>query len=124
MLSQLYLFRDSLSSPARFLLDLLAGFFLVYVLRTITTRVNQARFIRNSSASHVVHLSDLPNPKSPSWLWGNEWEMYITSPGQKYMEWYHTFGRIFKFKGALGVSVNISSYVRMLDPDLFLFQHC
>lgn len=104
MLSRLYSSGDNLSSLSRFAIDLSAGFLIVYVLRIIITTINRSRLIRNTAASSIIYISNLPGPKSPSWLWGNEWDMYTTAPGQKYMEWYHAFGRIFKFKGALGVS--------------------
>ncbi|GJJ08503.1 hypothetical protein Clacol_002721 [Clathrus columnatus] len=121
MLSQLLY--PNLSFLPRFLVDLFTGFLIVYALRLALIAFNRSRLLRNATTGPIVYLSNLPGPKSPSWLWGSEWEMYNTSPGQKYMEWYHTFGRIFKFKGALG-----SSFVTLADPSaihhILSPQHC
>ncbi|KIJ51269.1 hypothetical protein M422DRAFT_158615 [Sphaerobolus stellatus SS14] len=75
------------------------------------------------TSAPVLHLRDVPGPKAPSWLWGSEWEMYNSAPGQKYLEWYKSFGRIVKFKGVLG-----SAFLSLADPQAIRHvlgpQHC
>lgn len=89
-------------------LDLFTGFILVYTLRWLYTTYSRRRLIRSHSKrldpAPVLQLRDVPGPYPSSWLWGSEWDMYNSEPGQKYLEWYKKFGRIVKFKGVLGVS--------------------
>lgn len=115
MLTQLYPLLGQLPLIPRFLVDLLTGFTLVYIVRYLSTSYVRWRLIRHhtaqlSSPAPVLHLRDVPGPKAPSWLWGSEWEMYSSEPGQKYLEWYKQFGRIVKFKGVLGVCTVFSCY--------------
>lgn len=97
----------------RSLIDLVTGFTLVYLIRSLYNAASRWRLIRSHSSklpvpAPVLQLRDVPGPSPPSWLWGSEWEMYSSEPGQKYLEWYNQFGRIVKFRGVLGVSFPIS----------------
>ncbi|KIJ50614.1 hypothetical protein M422DRAFT_147037, partial [Sphaerobolus stellatus SS14] len=56
-----------------------------------------------------------------SWLWGSEWEMYNSAPGQKYLEWYKSFGRIVKFKSVIRVSALFFNVNRIL---IYASSHC
>jgi hypothetical protein len=109
MLSHLHPTLHQLPPSFRGALDLLTGFVLVYLLRCLSTVYSRWRLIRSHSEklsvpAPVLKLRDVPGPHPPSWLWGSEWEMYNSPPGQKYLEWYNQFGRIVKFNGVLGVS--------------------
>lgn len=53
-------------------------------------------------------LRRIPGPKSPSKLWGCDWDMHSALPGLRYLQWKDQYGDIVKFKGALGVSHLIS----------------
>jgi hypothetical protein len=48
-------------------------------------------------------LRHLPGPQSSSVLFGEEWELYRTTPGSRYVEWHSAFGKVVKFNGAFGV---------------------
>lgn len=50
-------------------------------------------------------LDRLPGPKAPSLLWGEEWKLYSSTPGQPYARWHKRYGTIVKFRGAFGVCV-------------------
>ncbi|KAF8499344.1 cytochrome P450 [Gautieria morchelliformis] len=124
MLSHLHPALSQLPPSIRGVLDLFTGFALVYALRCLSTAFSRWRLIRSHSGEPpVLHLRDVPGPNPPSWLWGSEWEMYNSDPGQKYLEWYDRFGRIVKFKGVLG-----SSFLSLADPSAIQYilghQHC
>lgn len=109
MLTHLHPALGQLPSSVQIALDLLTGFTLVYTFRFLYTAISRWRLIRSRSeklpiGAPVIQLCDVPGPRPPSLLWGSEWEMYNAEPGQKYLEWYARFGRVFKFKGVLGVS--------------------
>jgi hypothetical protein len=48
-------------------------------------------------------LGHLPGPEASSVLFGEEWELYSTVPGSRYVEWHSAFGNVVKFNGAFGV---------------------
>ncbi|KAF8525239.1 cytochrome P450 [Hysterangium stoloniferum] len=75
----------------RALFDVCAGWLIVYVTRGLW---NQFRV-----ASLLKHV---PGPKTPSWLWGSEWDVHKAPPGVRYLEWKRQYGDVVKFKGALG----------------------
>ncbi|XP_006454581.1 hypothetical protein AGABI2DRAFT_114327 [Agaricus bisporus var. bisporus H97] len=50
-------------------------------------------------------LDRLPGPKAPSLLWGEEWKLYSSTPGQPYARWHKRYGTIVKFRGAFGHQV-------------------
>lgn len=52
-------------------------------------------------------LYNLPGPKASSLLFGEEWELYRTTPGSRYLEWHTSFGKVVKFNGAFGVGATI-----------------
>jgi hypothetical protein len=142
MLTHLHPALSQLPPSIRGVLDLFTGFALVYGLRWLFTAFSRWRLIRSHPGeSPVLHLRDVPGPNPPSWLWGSEWEMYNSDPGQKYLEWYDRFGRIVKFKGVLGVSFTSplhspsylhtciqSSFLSLADPSAIQYilghQHC
>jgi hypothetical protein len=69
-----------------------------------------ARFLYNLVISRRL-LSRLPGPKAPSLLWGEEWKLYSSIPGQPYACWHKQYGSVVKFRGAFGVCVLfISAY--------------
>ena len=45
----------------------------------------------------------VPGPDASSRLWGEEWELYHSTPGVRYIDWHITFGKIVSFNGAFGV---------------------
>lgn len=61
---------------------------------------------------HVLHTMStrlifrgIPGPKSSSFLWGEEWELYHRVPGSLYLDWHKRFGKLVAFTGAFGVSI-------------------
>jgi len=54
-------------------------------------------------------LRHVPGPEPSSILFGEEWELYRTTPGSRYVEWHSTFGRIVKLNGAFGVGTVLSN---------------
>ncbi|KAF8588823.1 cytochrome P450 [Ramaria rubella] len=128
MLTRLHPVLAQLPLSVRFPLDLLNGFALVYIFRWLYAAFSRWRLIRVHTQNlpnpaPVLRLRDVPGPKPPSWIWGSEWEMYSSEPGQKYLEWYERFGRIVKFKGVLG-----STFLSLADPSaiqhILGHQHC
>ncbi|KAG7090808.1 hypothetical protein E1B28_009892 [Marasmius oreades] len=47
-------------------------------------------------------LRSIPGPNPSSILWGEEWALYHTAPGSQYVKWHREYGKIVKFRGALG----------------------
>ncbi|KJA16707.1 hypothetical protein HYPSUDRAFT_47076 [Hypholoma sublateritium FD-334 SS-4] len=39
-------------------------------------------------------------PSGGHWLWGHEREIFLTSAGQKFSEWFNTYGQVVRYKGA------------------------
>lgn len=76
----------------RVTLDLWLAFFIVWILRTI---VRTWRF--RSALSHI------PGPKPTSWIWGNDWDVYVAAPGQLFKEWADRYGGAVRSHGAFGV---------------------
>jgi hypothetical protein len=67
------------------------------------------RFVYNLVLSRHL-LGRLPGPKAPSLLWGEEWKLYSSIPGQPYACWHKRYGAVVKFRGAFGVCLlSISS---------------
>lgn len=77
----------------RTLLEVALSFICVFVFRLL---------FRKTRFRHA--LGHLPGPDSPSWLWGSEWDVYVSEPGKIYLEWAEKYGPVYKFRGALRVS--------------------
>jgi hypothetical protein len=45
----------------------------------------------------------LAGPKASSLLWGCEWDIHTSKPGEKYLDWADKFGALYKYKAAFGV---------------------
>ncbi|KAF9229533.1 cytochrome P450 [Gyrodon lividus] len=67
------------------------AFALVYFVRFIHQRVSARRILRR-----------IPGPKSCSWLWGEEQNLYYDAPGAHYLDWHRKFGKVVRFSGAFG----------------------
>jgi len=76
-------------------------FLFGFNLFLVTRCALQAISVRNA----ICHL---PGPKPSSVLFGEEWELYRTTPGSRYVEWHSTFGKVVKFNGAFGVGAVLS----------------
>ena len=37
------------------------------------------------------------------WLWGHERDIFLASAGQKFSEWFNTYGQVVRYKGAFFV---------------------
>jgi hypothetical protein len=68
------------------------GFNLFILARYVLYSVSMSRSFRH-----------IPGPKAPSLLWGEEWDLYHSSPGALYIDWHDRFGKLVKFTGAFGV---------------------
>ena len=82
------------------LLYKLSLFLFGFNLFFITRCVFQIYSVRNI-------LRNLPGPEPSSLLFGEEWELYRTTPGSRYLEWHRSFGKVVKFNGAFGVGTAI-----------------
>jgi hypothetical protein len=64
-------------------------------------------FLFTRCAFHAISVGNslrhLPGPEASSFLFGEEWELYRTTPGSRYVEWHSTFGKVVKFNGVFGV---------------------
>lgn len=64
-------------------------------------------FLFTRCAFHTISvrniLRHLPGPGISSVLFGEEWELYRTTPGSRYVEWHREFGKVVRFNGAFGV---------------------
>ncbi|KAJ7083477.1 cytochrome P450 [Mycena epipterygia] len=54
--------------------------------------------IYRSRATSVV--DSLPGPDSPSWLYGNEWEIYAAQAGELWNNWISKYGPVVKYRNA------------------------
>ncbi|KAH7929384.1 cytochrome P450 [Leucogyrophana mollusca] len=87
-------------------LHLALGFSFVYFVRFVHQRLSAALILRN-----------IPGPKSSSWIWGEEQNLYYSSaPGSLYLEWHRNFGKVVKFTGAFGHQV-----LSITDPRAITF---
>lgn len=50
----------------------------------------------------------VPGPRTSSFLWGEEWELYHRTPGVTYVDWHNRFGKLVTFTGAFGVCVSLA----------------
>lgn len=64
-------------------------------------------------------LSHIPGPKAPSLIWGEEWKLYSSPPGQPYAHWHRQYGPVVKFRGAFGVCTPST----LVGYGAHLFQH-
>jgi hypothetical protein len=76
------------------ILLLALGFNLVLLTRYLLYSISMRRAF--------LHI---PGPPRSSLLWGEEWELYHSTPGKPYVEWHVMFGKVVKFTGAFGVSI-------------------
>ncbi|KDQ20245.1 hypothetical protein BOTBODRAFT_170241 [Botryobasidium botryosum FD-172 SS1] len=74
----------------RVLIEVGISFAAVFLVRLLSRKI---RF------RHA--LGHLPGPEPPSWLWGSEWDVYVSEPGKIYLDWAEKYGRVYKFRGAL-----------------------
>ncbi|KZV79535.1 cytochrome P450 [Exidia glandulosa HHB12029] len=84
----------------RVAVDFVLAFVAVWALRTII------RVWRFRSA-----LAHIPGPKPTSWLWGNDWDVYVTAPGKLFKEWAAQYGGAVRSHGAFGAQM-----VSFTDP--------
>ena len=91
------LFLSSHSPVIRVIVDVCLGWILVSVVRILWNQFHVSTLLK-----HV------PGPKSPSWLWGSEWQVHESAPGAPYIKWKQQYGGVVKYKGALGVSMVIT----------------
>ncbi|KAF8167803.1 cytochrome P450 [Crassisporium funariophilum] len=80
---------------------------LIYKLLLLTLG-----FIVVVLSRHVIHamstrltLRKIPGPKTSSYLWGQEWELYNGIPGSLYLCWHKRYGKLVTFTGAFGHQV-------------------
>ena len=70
-------------------------------------------FLFTRCAFHAISvrniLRHLPGPEASSILFGEEWELYRTTPGSRYVEWHSTFGKVVQFNGVFGVGTTPST---------------
>lgn len=79
------------STILRRVAELAGAFTAVWVLRL------GLRFIKYRAFRH------LPGPPASSLLWGHEWELASSPPGQLYAQWRKQYGHIVQFDGCFGV---------------------
>ncbi|KAL1704429.1 cytochrome P450 [Schizophyllum commune] len=58
-------------------------------------------FVLVSVARYLIHilsarsvLRRVPGPSPSSWLWGEEWDLFHTAPGSRYLSWHKHFGKV------------------------------
>ncbi|KAF9072766.1 cytochrome P450 [Rhodocollybia butyracea] len=63
-----------------------------------------AKFVVHLISSHRA-LRHVPGPRPSSFLWGDEWLLYHSTPGVHYLRWHRQYGKVLRFTGALGHQV-------------------
>lgn len=69
---------------------------------------------------HVVSaravLRRIPGPPSSSLIWGEEWALYSSTPGSRYVTWHKRFGNVVRLTGAFGHQI-----ISITDPRAISF---
>lgn len=64
-------------------------------------------FLLTRYTVHILSIKHtfrhVPGPDASSRLWGEEWELFHSTPGVRYIDWHVAFGKIVGFNGAFGV---------------------
>lgn len=60
----------------------------------------------NKLRTHFL-LRRIPGPPQSSFIWGEEWELYHSTPGSLYSSWHKRYGSVVRFSGAFGVHLKI-----------------
>jgi hypothetical protein len=86
---------------------------LVYKISLFLFGFNLFLFTRCAFQAISVRniLRHLPGPEASSILFGEEWELYRTAPGSRYVEWHSRFGKVVKFNGAFGVGTALQDAI-------------
>lgn len=62
-------------------------------------------------------LRHVPGPKASSIIWGEELKLYHNAPGSVYADMHRKFGKVIKFTGAFGVSIDHTAAFTTTDLD-------
>lgn len=80
---------------------------LKYAAICLTALAAYALFLVSRFLIRIVHvrfaLRHVPGPRNSSLIWGEEWKLFRSDPGQLYFDW-HKAGKVVKYSGAFGVS--------------------
>lgn len=83
---------------------------LIFLLfKAFTVLVGFLSVALTKIAIHRYHLwrslRDVPGPSITSYIWGEEWTLFHGVPGSLYIDWHRKYGKVVKFTGAFGVSI-------------------
>ncbi|KAF9454986.1 cytochrome P450 [Macrolepiota fuliginosa MF-IS2] len=81
-----------------------ALFYNVFLFSCGVALVLFVRFAYDLVSARLL-LRHIPGPKPSSYIWGEEWNLYNSSPGQPYAMWHGRYGNVVKFRGAFGHQV-------------------
>lgn len=87
-------------------------------LTLLVERLAKAFWIRSRPYPNSI----VPGPWTSSYLWGEEKELFTTTPGLLYTSWHKRYGGIVALRGCFGVSGRTfpASDQRLLYPDSHL----
>ncbi|KII94437.1 hypothetical protein PLICRDRAFT_50407 [Plicaturopsis crispa FD-325 SS-3] len=87
---------------------------LKYAAICLTALAAYALFLVSRFLIRIVHvrfaLRHVPGPRNSSLIWGEEWKLFRSDPGQLYFDW-HKAGKVVKYSGAFG-----SQVLSIIDP--------
>ncbi|KAJ3910411.1 cytochrome P450 [Lentinula edodes] len=73
------------------------------VLGAVTTYLF-CRFVEHLVSTNLA-LQHVPGPRPSSFIWGEEWLLYHSTPGSYYVRWHQQHGKVLRFTGAFGHQV-------------------